>query len=140
MVNYSTIGLDRTFGALADPTRRAMIQRLARGECSVTGLAQPFDMSLPAISKHVRILEHAGILVRRKTGRTVRCRLQPRPLEEATRWVEQHRMFWEKQLDSLAAFLAETQDQGEKHVPANAKPKPRVAGSSHFRRPPAKSI
>lgn len=124
MVNYSTVVLDKTFGALADPTRRAMIQRLARGEYSVTELAQPFDMSLPAISKHVRILEEAGILVRRKTGRTYHCRLQPQPLEEATQWVEQHRMFWEKQLGSLAAFLAETKHKGEKHVHPNAKPKP----------------
>jgi DNA-binding transcriptional ArsR family regulator len=123
MVNYSAV-LDKTFGALSDPTRRAMIQRLARGESTVTELAQPFDMSLPAISKHVRILEQAGILVRRKTGRTFHCRLQPRPLEDATQWVERHRMFWEKQLDSLAAFLADTKKQGDYHVPPNKKPKP----------------
>ena len=122
MVNYSAV-LDKTFGALSDATRRAMIQRLARGEYSVTELAQPFDMSLPAVSKHVRILEQAGILVRQKTGRTFRCRLQPRPLEEATQWVEHHRMFWEKQLDSLADFLAETKKQGDKHVPPNTKSK-----------------
>ena len=124
MVNYSEVVLDKTFGALADPTRRGMIQRLAQGEYSVGELAQPFDMSLPAISKHVRILEKAGILVRQKTGRTFRCRLQPQPLEDATQWVEQHRMFWEKQLDSLAAFLAETKHKGAQHVPSNTKPKP----------------
>jgi DNA-binding transcriptional ArsR family regulator len=121
MVNYSPIVLDRTFGALADPTRRAIIQRLAQGEYSVTELAKPFEMSLPAISKHVRILEKAGIMVRQKTGRTFRCRLQPAPLEEATQWVEQHRQFWEKQLDSLAAFLAKTEPKGDQNARQHKK-------------------
>lgn len=124
MVNYPPTVLDRTFGALSDATRRAMIQRLASGESSVSELAEPFDMSLPAALKHVRILEQAGLLVRLKEGRVVRCRLQPKPLEEATQWIEGHRRFWEKNLDSLAAFLEQTKQKGEQHARRHGKERP----------------
>ncbi|MFQ5658475.1 MAG: ArsR/SmtB family transcription factor, partial [Candidatus Methylomirabilales bacterium] len=83
MVKYITPRLDATFSALADPTRRAILARLARGESSVTALAKPFDVSLPAISKHLRVLEKAGLLVRKKDGRVRRCRLLPGPMQEA---------------------------------------------------------
>jgi DNA-binding transcriptional ArsR family regulator len=112
MVNYST-ALDATFSALADPTRRAILVRLARGECSVTALAKPFDVSLPAISKHLRVLERAGLLARRKDGRVHRCRLVTRPLKEAEEWITRHRQFWEQRLDALAEYLNRSK-KGEK--------------------------
>jgi DNA-binding transcriptional ArsR family regulator len=124
MVNCLPVVLDVTFGALSDATRREMIQRLAQGERTISELAERFEMSLPAISKHVRILEKAGLLVRQKDGRIHRCRLQPQPLEEATQWIEQHRVFWEKNLDSLANFLEKTKNKGETHAHTNRKQKP----------------
>lgn len=99
-------GLDTTFGALADPTRRAILARLAReGETPVSDLAQPFAMSLPAISKHIRVLEQAGLVVREKRGRTYYCRLMPAPLREADEWIGFYRRFWTAKLDSLEAYL-----------------------------------
>ena len=116
MVNYldSTEGapLDATFGALSDPTRRAILARLARGEATVTELAQPFNVSLPAVSKHLRVLESAGLLRREIDGRIHRCRLSPRPMKDAARWIEQYRRFWEDQFDALAKYL-ESQDSAE---------------------------
>lgn len=105
MVNRSAAALDRTFAALADPTRRAMVQRLTRGEASVTELAAPFRMSLPAVSKHLRVLEGAGLVARRREGRTHRLRLVPRPLATVSRWLDDRRRFWERRLDALAAHL-----------------------------------
>ena len=103
MVNYSS--LDRTFAALADPTRRAILSRLALGEANVTELAEPFSISLPAISKHLRVLENAGLLVRRKEGRTHHCHLRADPLGDAVEWIEEARLFWDVRLDALALFL-----------------------------------
>ncbi len=103
MVNYSS--LDRTFAALADPTRRAILSRLALGEANVSELAEPFSISLPAISKHLRVLEEAGLLERRKEGRTHHCQLRPEPLGEAAEWIEEARRFWDDRLDALAQFL-----------------------------------
>ena len=105
MVKYSSETLDATFGALADPTRRAILERLARGESSVTALAEPFDMSLPAVSKHLRVLESAGLLARERDGRVHRCCLVGGPMEEAARWIARYRIFWERQLDALAEHL-----------------------------------
>ena len=99
--------LDRVFSALSDSTRRALVARLARGESSVTALAAPFAMSLPAVSKHLRVLERAGLLARSIDGRVHRCRLVAEPLNRAVSWLESYREFWEQQLDSLAAFLAD---------------------------------
>jgi len=104
MVNHAP--LSNTFAALADPTRRAVVERLARqGEASVSELAFDHDMSLPAFLKHVRVLEDAGLLTSAKTGRVRRCRLAPRGLAEAERWLHAHRAFWEGQLRSLDRFL-----------------------------------
>jgi len=103
MVNYSS--LDRTFAALADPTRRAILSRLGLGEANVSELAEPFSISLPAISKHLRVLEEAGLLVRRKEGRTHHCHLRPDPLGDAVEWIEEARRFWDDRLDALAQFL-----------------------------------
>ena len=105
MVKYN---IDRTFTALADPTRRAILARLASGEVSVGEIAAPFDMSLPAISKHLKILEQAGLLERRRDGRTLYCRMEPKPLEDVSEWIARQRAFWEGRLDSLASYLAAT--------------------------------
>ncbi len=98
--------LDRAFGALSDPTRRAMVTRLGHnGTCTISELAEPFDMSLPAVMKHVAVLENAGLLSRQKIGRTVRCTLTPTPMREAMDWLEQTQQFWESRLDALADFV-----------------------------------
>lgn len=97
--------LDSTFAALADPTRRAMLARLAGGECSISELAEPFEMSLPAVSKHVRVLENAGLLVREKDGRVHRCNIDPAPITAAMSWLEDMRHFWESRLGALADYL-----------------------------------
>ena len=104
--------LDNTFSALADPTRRAILARLAQGETSVSDLARPFPISLPAISRHLRVLEQAGLLERRKRGRVHHCRLRPVPLKQAVQWLDRYRVFWEGQLDGLAAFLKVDQLEG----------------------------
>jgi DNA-binding transcriptional ArsR family regulator len=99
--------LDAAFSALADGTRRAIVERLATGETRVTDLAAPFRMSLPAVSKHVRVLEDAGLVRRRREGRTHFLSLSGEPLGAAAQWLERHRRFWEGSLDRLAAMLAE---------------------------------
>jgi DNA-binding transcriptional ArsR family regulator len=112
MVKYPR-HLDATFSALADPTRRAILTRLARGECSVTDLARPFDVSLPAVSKHLRVLERAGLLARRREGRVHRCRLVARPLKDAEQWIERYRRFWEERFRSLDRYLREPEGKEE---------------------------
>ncbi|MFQ5657186.1 MAG: ArsR/SmtB family transcription factor [Candidatus Methylomirabilales bacterium] len=114
MVKYSAQSLNSVFSALADPTRRAILQRLSRGESSVTDLARPFDVSLPAISKHLRVLEKAGLLARRKDGRVFRCRLVARPLRDAAAWIARYHAFWEKQFDALAGYLRESGKKEER--------------------------
>ena len=111
MVNESPEQLTTVFFALADPTRRAILARLARGEASGTELARPFAISVPAISKHVRVLEHAELILHRKEGRTHRFRLAARPLKEAAAWLEHYRHFWEAQLDSLDTYLHVTSEE-----------------------------
>jgi DNA-binding transcriptional ArsR family regulator len=106
MVNHSGIALDSTFAALSDATRRGILSRLARrGETSVSDLAAPYKMSLPAVSKHLRVLETAGLVSRQKDGRVHRCRLRAEPMKDAAAWIEHYRQFWEAQLDSLARYL-----------------------------------
>ena len=107
MVNFIRPLLDGTFAALADPTRRAILARLAEGQASVSQLAVPFDISLPAILKHLRVLERAGLIVRTKQGRVSRCRLATGPLKDAADWIAFYRQFWERQLDALAKHLAQ---------------------------------
>ena len=97
--------LNATFSALADPTRRAILARLALGETSVGELAEPFDISLPAISRHLKVLENAHLIVRETDAQWRRCRIEPAGLKAAADWVEQYRRFWETQLDALAEFL-----------------------------------
>jgi DNA-binding transcriptional ArsR family regulator len=102
--------LNATFAALADPTRRAILARLATGEASVTALAEPFAMSLPAISKHLKVLERAGLIARGREAQWRPCRLEAGPLKEAAGWLEQYRRFWEQSLDRLDDYLRELQD------------------------------
>ncbi len=106
--------LSTTFAALADPTRRAILARLALGETSVTELAEPFDMSLPAISKHLKVLERAGLITRGRAAQWRPCRLEPGPLKETADWIEYYRRFWEQGLDRLESYLAEIQATGKK--------------------------
>ena len=100
-----TGALDEIFGALADPTRRAIVVRLTEGPCSVSELGAPFPISAPAITKHLAVLEQAGLIARWKTGRVNYCRLVADPLGRAGAWIEQHRAFWERQLDALENYL-----------------------------------
>jgi DNA-binding transcriptional ArsR family regulator len=97
--------LDRTFSALSDPTRRAILDRLGRGPASISELAEPFGMSLTGLKKHIRILEEAELVTTRKVGRTRECRLGPERLEDAMRWIELYRRRWERRLDGLQAYL-----------------------------------
>ena len=109
--------LDRTFGALADPTRRAILGRLASGEATVTELAEPFDMTLPAVSKHLKVLERAGLIERGRERQWRPARLQPQPLKEVVEWAERYRRFWEESYDRLDEYLdrlqAERKEQGD---------------------------
>ena len=97
--------LSSTFAALADPTRRAILARVSRGETSVSELAEPFEMSLPAISKHLKVLERAGLIERGREAQWRPCRLKADPLEEASRWIEDYRHHWERNLNQLDAYL-----------------------------------
>lgn len=115
MVNSRFVDLGPTFAALADPTRRAIVERLARGERTVAELAAPFPISAPAISKHLRILERAGLVVQRREGRTRRCRLTVEPIRRAESWIERHLEFWNATLDSLAEFVEKDPTDSEKH-------------------------
>lgn len=105
MVKYQLQDLDAVFSALGDPTRRAILARLALGEASVGDLAAPHEMSLPAVSKHLRVLETAGLVRKEKDGRVVRCRLDAAPLRDAAAWIAEYRRFWEAQFDALAGYL-----------------------------------
>ncbi len=106
--------LTATFAALADPTRRAILARLASGETSVNELAEPFEMSLPAVSKHLKVLERAGLIERGREGQRRPCRLATKPLVQAADWVEQQRRCWEESLDRLEDYLEELQ-KGKRH-------------------------
>ena len=109
----ATARLDRTFGALADPTRRAILARLKSGEASVTELAEPFEMSLPAVSKHLKVLERAGLIARGRERQWRPARLAAEPLREVAEWTEPYRRFWEESYDRLDVYLEELQDRGK---------------------------
>src|SRR3954453_20379580 len=100
----STDQLSTTFAALADPTRRAILQRLASGECSVSELAKPFEMSMPAVSKHLRVLERAGLIAQRREAQWRHCRIEAAPIAEVAEWAEPYRHIWEGRLDRLGAY------------------------------------
>jgi DNA-binding transcriptional ArsR family regulator len=104
--------LDRTFGALADPTRRAILARLAKGEASVTELAEPFEMSLPAVSKHLKVLERAGLVSRGRERQWRPARLRAAPIREVAEWTDRYRRFWDERYDRLDEYLDELQGRG----------------------------
>ncbi len=114
MVKYQSGDLDLVFSALGDATRRAILAQLAEGESRVTELARPYDMSLPAVSKHLRVLEQAGLVKKQKDGRVIRCSLDPAALKTAADWVDQYRRFWDAQFDQLARYLEGTDPNREK--------------------------
>ena len=124
--------LSTVFAALADPTRRAILARLASGETSVTELAQPFAMSLPAISKHLKVLEHAGLIARGREAQWRPCRITPTALKDVDGWLERYRQFWDESFDRLDDYLQELQAQERSNGKAKEKPaakakeKPRV--------------
>lgn len=122
-------GLDATFSALADPTRRAMLSVLMQRDATVSELAGPHSMSLPAVMKHLRVLENAGLVSQRKVGRERRCHLTAHNLRQASDWIAQYRQFWEQRLDSLERYLTDSQPQPhptkEKILCRKPKPSPR---------------
>jgi DNA-binding transcriptional ArsR family regulator len=107
--------LSLTFAALADPTRRAILKRLAAGERSVTELAKPFQISLPAVTKHLKVLQKAGLISRGREAQRRPCKLEAAPLKDAADWVEQYRQFWDERLDRLEDYLREVQEEEDKH-------------------------
>ncbi len=122
MVNHNAgpDRLDAAFSALADPTRRAILERLSGGEASVTELAEPFQMSLPAVSKHLKVLERAGLITRGRNAQWRPCRLEGEPLKEVADWVGDYRRFWDQSFDRLDGLLEELQGKEKEHGrPAN---------------------
>jgi DNA-binding transcriptional ArsR family regulator len=121
MVKYQEPALDRTFAALSDPTRRALLAQLnLRESVSVSELARPFPVSLPAVMKHLDVLAEAGLITRTKTGRTVTCQLNAAPMEEAMHWLYRYERFWNEQLDRLAAFVEEDPCSPSQASPSSA--------------------
>jgi DNA-binding transcriptional ArsR family regulator len=111
-----TDSLSMTFAALADPTRRAILARLLHSDIPVSKLAEPFEMTLPAVTKHLDVLERAGLIVRGREAQRRPCRLQPEPLKIAARWIEEYRHVWEHRLDRLDAYLQELQQKAPRNV------------------------
>jgi DNA-binding transcriptional ArsR family regulator len=126
MVKYST-SLDTTFSALSDPTRRTILTTLQRGHASVTELARPHDISMPAILKHLHVLAQAGLIEQKKTGRVRMCRLTVAPMQQAADWLSLYRVFWETQLDALGRFLERTDPKKQENKVCRKPP-------SHLRR------
>ena len=114
MVKCSPRLLNRTFAALADPTRRRILEHLAQGDRCVTDLARPYSMSLPAVSKHLRVLENAGLIRRRRRGRVHSLKLEARPMRQALAWIEEYRKFWEESFDRLDEYLKQLQTKEKK--------------------------
>jgi DNA-binding transcriptional ArsR family regulator len=134
--------LDATFSALADPTRRAILARLALGETSVMELAKPFAMSLPAVSKHLKVLEHAGLIARSREAQWRPCRIEPRALKEVDDWLEHYRRFYDESFDRLGDYLKKLQAQEPGKAPKGKAPKrtapkgkaPKVGRTAHDRK------
>jgi DNA-binding transcriptional ArsR family regulator len=116
--------LSTTLSALADPTRRAILARLAGGEATVGELAQPFAMSLPAVSKHLKVLERAGLIARGRAAQWRPCRLEPEPLREVAGWVDDYRRFWDASLDRLGGYLRKIAEAGESTRPGETPTRP----------------
>ncbi|MBZ0216904.1 MAG: metalloregulator ArsR/SmtB family transcription factor [Fimbriimonadaceae bacterium] len=124
MVEYQEQALDATFSALADPTRRAILARLATGDMTVGELAAPFDMSLAAVSKHLRVLAKAELVSQHKEGRARRCRLEPQAMKAAARWIEFYKQFWNEKFDSLERYVQDLDDEKVGVQAANRKEEP----------------
>ena len=124
MVKYDEAVLDRVFGALADPTRRGVLNSLAGGSCGVSELAAPSGMSLPGFMKHLRVLEDAGLIAREKEGRVVSCELSAAPIQQAAAWMSRYEKFWTEKLDSLARYLYQQEELQTWNKPSS-KPGPR---------------
>lgn len=122
--------LSQTFSALADPTRRAILARLAAGEATVTELAAPFEMSLPAVTKHLKVLSRAGLITQGRQAQWRPCRLEAAPLAEVSGWVEQYRQFWEQRLDRLEAYLRDLQATQARPVPPPARAARKLPGGT----------
>jgi DNA-binding transcriptional ArsR family regulator len=122
--------ISNTFSALADPTRRAILARLALGESSVTELAAPFEMSMPAVSKHLRVLERAGLVERGREAQFRPCRLRAHPLEQAAGWLEQYRRFWEESFDRLDEYLQRLQSEQKSPPKSASGRRPKAAKTS----------
>jgi DNA-binding transcriptional ArsR family regulator len=120
--------ISSTFSALADPTRRAILARLALGETSVTELAEPFEMSMPAVSKHLRVLESAGLIIRGREAQWRPCKLKAEPLREAASWLDEYRKFWEESFDRLDEYLKELQAEGKHAKGHHSKKKEKKHG------------
>ena len=114
-VQQATLRLNKTFAALADPTRRAILARLALGECSVTELSEPFDMSMPAVSKHLRVLERAGLIARGRAAQWRPCRIEAGPLRDVADWTERYRHIWEQRFNRLDTYLQQMQRKETRH-------------------------
>jgi DNA-binding transcriptional ArsR family regulator len=135
MVKVSSAPLDRTFAALSDPTRRALVMRLAEEpDLSVSELAAPFDVSLPAIMKHLGVLSDAGLVARAKTGRVVACRLDAKPMRDAFEWLNRYEKFWSERLSSLAAYLEQEEEESCPPKPPSNRAS-RLSAGSKRRRP-----
>lgn len=122
--------LSATFAALADPTRRAILARLALGETSVNEIAKPFAMSLPAVSKHLKVLEGAGLITRGRDAQWRPCKLEAGPLKDAAHWIENYRKFWEASLDRLEEYLSRLQTEPAKRPPKPKTPKAKAPKST----------
>jgi DNA-binding transcriptional ArsR family regulator len=133
-ISYESPQLDATFAALADPTRRAILARLAAGDASVTELAEPFAISQPAISKHLKVLERAGLITHGRDAQRRPRRIDARPLGEAAGWLERYRALWEANFERLDALLAELQAPGRKNRQAHTRPSSRMRKSPRTRR------
>jgi DNA-binding transcriptional ArsR family regulator len=116
MANNMNDQITSTFAALADPTRRAILARLSLGETSVTELAAPFEMSMPAVSRHLKVLERAGLISRGREAQWRPCKLNPKPLKEAAEWLEEYRQFWEQRFDRLEEYLKTMQTKEKRRV------------------------
>jgi DNA-binding transcriptional ArsR family regulator len=139
MVNHQATGLDRTFAALADPTRRALLARLeGEDNLTISELARPFPVSLPAIMKHLDVLSDAGLIQRTKTGRSVACQLTPAPMEQAMEWLARYERYWTDQLDRLAAFLEKDPWPASPASPSSDASRPRRKRSTKPGRSPRK--
>ena len=128
MGGFTNDRLSSTFAALADPTRRAILARLALGETSVTELGRPFEMTMPAISRHLKVLEHAGLIARGREAQYRPCRIEAEPLKEVAGWVEHYRKFWEESFDRLDEYLQELQAEESKSSKVIPKKKEKKHG------------